>query len=211
MILKREQLPILIANIFTIILFTIIFISRKNYEFLIYVGVIVFFLIVILMTNSVIEYPNNILWGLTIWALMHMSGGGIIIDGKRLYEIILIPIVDSPYYIFKYDQLVHIFGFGIATLVMYYLLKPLLKEGLRKWVSLSIIVVMAGLGVGSLNEIIEFIATVISPSTGVGGYENTALDMVSDLIGAVIAMVYIYNKEKKVLRRSVNAQISKGS
>jgi len=50
---------------------------------------------------------------------------------------------------------------------------------------------MAGLGVGALNEIIEFIIAQIVPETGVGGYLNTSLDLVSNLIGAILAMLYI--------------------
>jgi putative membrane protein len=103
----------------------------------------------------------------------------------------LLPIVGDPYHIFKYDQFVHIVGFGTATLAMYYLLKPLLREDLKKWTALSIVVVMAGLGVGALNEIVEFAATVLVPETGVGGYINTSLDLVADLIGAIIALFYI--------------------
>ena len=100
-------------------------------------------------------------------------------------------IVGEPYNIFKYDQLVHIIGFFAATLALYYTLKPLLKDNMKKWTALSIIVIMAGLGAGALNEIVEFTATVFVPETGVGGYENTSLDLVADLIGAVIAMFYI--------------------
>ena len=57
--------------------------------------------------------------------------------------------------------------------------------------SLSIVIAMAGLGVGGLNEIIEFIATVVMPETGVGGYMNTALDLVADLVGAVLAVIFL--------------------
>lgn len=123
-----------------------------------------------------------------------MSGGGILINNARLYELILITLSES-YKIFKYDQFVHIIGFGVSTLVMYHLIKSLLRPN-HKWVALSIVVVMAGLGVGALNEIIEFIVTVIVPSTGVGGYENTSLDLVADLIGALIAMAIILIKER---------------
>lgn len=108
----------------------------------------------------------------------------------------IIPIVGQPYNIFKYDQFVHIVGFGVATLALYYLLKPLIKKDNKKWVALSIVVVMAGLGAGALNEIIEFIATVIVPETGVGGYENSSLDLISNLIGAIVAMTYIIIKDK---------------
>ena len=76
------------------------------------------------------------------------------------------------------------------------ILKPLLKTDLNKWISLSIIIVMAGLGVGALNEIIEFMATVLIPQTGVGGYINTSLDLVADLFGSLGALVYLWIKEK---------------
>ena len=102
----------------------------------------------------------------------------------------LIP-VSQEYGIFRFDQLVHIIGFGVATLLMHHLLKPLLRPEVKRWTALSIVVVMAGLGVGALNEIVEFLAVVAVPETGVGGYTNTALDLVSDLIGALLALIYI--------------------
>ena len=145
------------------------------------------------LTNKKVNYSNGILWGLTLWALMHMSGGGIYIKGVRLYEIILIPL-SKAYPILKYDQFVHIIGFGVATILMYELIKPKLKLN-NRWVAVSIVVVMAGLGVGALNELLEFIATVLVPETGVGGYVNTSLDLVSDLIGAILAMVIIRLKK----------------
>jgi len=190
MLLKKGQLPIFFVNACALAGFTILFASRKNYEFLLYIGVIIFFLGLIVGTNKKVDYPNGVLWGLTAWALLHMSGGGLYIGEVKLYEIILIPISEK-YSIFRFDQFVHIVGFGVATLVMYYLLKPLLKPGLDRWVALSIVVAMAGLGVGALNEIVEFAATVLVPETGVGGYINTSLDLVSDLVGAALAIAII--------------------
>jgi len=195
MLLKKGQLPILIFNLLVIIAFTTFYVSRQNYEFLMYIGVIIFFLAVILLTNSRVNYSNISLWGLSIWAFLHMSGGSIQYNGDILYKYMIITVSES-YQIFKFDQFVHIVGFGVATIVMYELLKPLLKKDLKKWVALSIVVVMAGLGVGALNEIIEFFATVMVPETGVGGYINTSLDLVADLIGATIALVIIIIKEK---------------
>jgi len=181
---------LLAANLISILLFSAIFLYRKNYEFMIYVGVIVFFLIVIYCTLDRVKYPQSVLWGLTIWAAMHMAGGGLFVHGQKLYELMLLPIVGEPYNIFKYDQFVHIFGFGVATCVMYAILKAHLKPS-HKWVAVSIVIVMAGLGVGALNEVVEFFATVVLHDTGVGGYENTALDLVSNLVGAVLAMFWI--------------------
>ncbi len=194
--LKKNQYPIAAVNAIAIIGFLWLFLSRHNYEFIFYVAVIVFFYAVILLTNTRVNYPNGLLWGLTLWGLMHMSGGGLYLGGTKLYEVILIPLSEQ-YQIFKYDQLVHIIGFGVATGVMWILLRPHLEPRRTHWTALSIVVIMAGLGVGALNEIIEFIATVITPETGVGGYENTSLDLIADLIGAIIAMAWIYLSEKK--------------
>ena len=81
---------------------------------------------------------------------------------------------------------------------MYVIIKPHLKKNLDKWTALSIVIIMAGLGVGALNEIVEFTAVVLAPETGVGGYNNTSLDLVSDLIGAILAMGYIKFKKGDV-------------
>jgi len=193
--LKKGQLPIFIVNMAALLIFAFVFAKRKNYEFMIYIGVIIFFLFLILYTNKKINYPNSILWGLTLWSLLHMSGGGIYINGRKLYALMIYPLVGEPYLIFKFDQFVHIVGFFVATLVVYHLIKPKLIKN-HGWVALSIVVVMAGFGLGALNEVVEFIATVITPETGVGGYENTALDLVSNLIGAILAMGYVYIKER---------------
>jgi uncharacterized membrane protein YjdF len=194
--IRKGQWPILAANLACLSLFTAIYTSRRNYEFLIYLGVIVFFLLLILATNRKVAYPNDILWGLTAWAALHMSGGGIYLGGTKLYEIILVP-VSEAYGIFRFDQFVHIVGFGVATLVMYHLIRPFLGPGPRGWGALSIVVVMAGLGVGALNEIVEFAATVAVPETGVGGYVNTSLDLVADLVGALGALALIRIKEAR--------------
>ena len=196
MLIKKGQLPIIIVHSIALIIYIIIFLSRKNYEFLWYIAVIIFFMFLILFTNHKINYPNGILWGLTMWSILHMSGGGVIINGTRLYDLMILPVIGAPYHIFKFDQFVHIVGFWVATLVMYAIIKHRLTKE-NKWVAVSIVLVMAGLGAGALNEIIEFFATIIIPDTGVGSYENAALDLVANLIGAVGAMVYIVVKEKR--------------
>ena len=89
-----------------------------------------------------------------------------------------------------------IIGFFAEILALYYTLKPLLKENLSKWTSLSIILIMAGLGAGALNEIVEFTATVLVPETGVGGYNNTMWDIVFNTLGGIAGAVYLRLREK---------------
>ncbi|HIJ65904.1 MAG TPA: DUF2238 domain-containing protein [Candidatus Hydrogenedentes bacterium] len=199
MTIRKDQWPILILNLSYLVGFAAFYASRQNYEFLLYIGVIVVFFVLILFTNERVRYTNGILWGLTLWGLLHMCGGGIPVGDKVLYGQMLIPLSDT-YPVFRFDQLVHIIGFGVATLLIYHLLKPLLRPDLKQWTALSIVVVMAGLGVGALNEVVEFLAVVLVPETGVGGYENTALDLVADLIGAVLALAYIRVCDAKAKR-----------
>ncbi len=173
--------------------------QRKNYEFVGYIVVVSLVLILILFTNKKVNYPNFVLWGLTLWGLMHMCGGGILFNEgtKKLYAVILIPLVSGEYNIFRYDQLVHIVGFGVSTLIMYAIIKSHIDLKTKGKVALGIIVVMAGLGVGAINEIIEFTATTMV-ETGVGGYINNSLDLVSDLIGAILAWGYIFMKKYEI-------------
>lgn len=186
----------IIVNALAIIGFTVSFLARENYEFLIYIGVIVFFFFVLLLTDSAVRFSPVALWGATAWAFLHMSGGGVPVGDGRLYEVILLPVSPS-YEILKYDQFVHFVGFAVATLLMYELIKPVLRSGHRSWVRVAIVVAMAGLGLGALNEIVEFLATVLAPETGVGGYVNTSLDLVFDLFGAAAMTGYIARRERR--------------
>ena len=209
--IKNSYWPPLILHMIALIVYTSIFLARQNYEFLIYVGVLVFFMWLIIHSAPKVDYPTSLIWGLTIWSIIHMSGGGIVIGGVRLYDMILIPILGEPYNIFRYDQFAHIFGFAVATILMYSLLKPILMEKLDKFKALSFVVVMAGMGAGALNEVIEFVASLLIATNGVGGYMNTSLDLVSNMIGAVGAMAYLLifevKKDKKAKNKTCNKKV----
>lgn len=181
---------LLVVNTLLILGFGGSFLARANYEFMAYIGVIVISMIVIWLSLRRVRYTTATLVGLTVWSAMHLAGGGIPIGNGRLYDVMLIPL-STRLPILRYDQLVHIWGFGAATLVMYCLLDPASRARLRTSPGLMLLVVMAGLGVGAFNEIVEFIVTLIVPNTGVGGYENTALDLCANLIGALLALAYI--------------------
>jgi len=197
MFIKKSQIPLLIINAIYLLVAAIYYLSRENYEFMMYGGIVIFIFFVILVTNKKIDYPNVVLVGLTLWGMMYMLGG-VLIGSSVVYAKMLINIVGEPYNILRYDQCVHLFGFGVATLAMFVLLKPFLKFPIKKWTSISLLVIMAGFGVGALNEMIEFTATVLVPETGVGGFINTSLDLVSDFVGACFAMIYIWIRKGKI-------------
>lgn len=201
MFLKKGQLPILLTIVFLVLFFSLLSLERENYEFLMYIGVIILLIIVFVFTSKKLDLSNGVLWGMVLWAFMHMSGGLVFIKGQKLYTIVLFEIFKiGEETFFRYDHLVHIIGFGVATWLLY----ELLKNSLNKkpgFISLSLVLVFAGMGVGALNELIEFFAVVILPETGVGGYENTLLDMVSNTIGAIIAVIIINLKKGLLIRK----------
>ena len=131
------------------------------------------------------------LWALTLWGLAHMAGGGVTIGDGVLYSLPLIPIVGTgEMTILKYDQLVHAYGFGVTAWVLWHLMAhhyPMLRG---TW-TILVYPALAAMGLGAVNEIIEFIAVLSVPDTNVGGYYNTALDLCFNALGAVTAMILV--------------------
>ena len=128
---------------------------------------------------------TGVLWGLALWGCVHLAGGVIPLGGDRtLYNAVLG--VD----LLRFDRLVHAFGFGFATLACGKVLRHWLPAG-RLGLAPAVMIVLAGLGVGALNEIVEFFATLVLPDTNVGGYVNTGWDLVFDLLGGVAATLWL--------------------
>ncbi|MCX7000706.1 MAG: DUF2238 domain-containing protein [Candidatus Sumerlaeota bacterium] len=188
--MKKKHIVLLLINLALIAGFGSLFLARLNYEFLIYVGVIVFFLCLIGISIKKVDYTLGSLVGLTVWSALHLAGGGITIGEGRLYDVMLIRLSET-YPVWRYDQLVHIWGFGVSTLVVFSLLTGTLKRPVENPIALGIVLVMAGLGMGALNEILEFVVSICVPQSGVGGYMNTSLDLCADLIGAILGLLYI--------------------
>jgi hypothetical protein len=204
--MTKAHWPILLFNSLYIAAFTLYYVARHNFEFLLYIGVLVFFFVLIFWTLPKSKFGPPILWGLSIWGLLHMAGGGIPVGQGVLYDLILLPLVSrGEIMILRYDQAVHCFGFGVTTLVGFHLLSPYLNEK-TNWKVIYLILAGFGMGMGALNEIVEFLATVLIPNTGVGGYVNTALDLVFNFLGSLIAVLLIHLKFRRpLMERSFGA------
>lgn len=188
--LEPGQRPVLICALLLLMGFTVYYLLHGNREFMIYIGVIVGYLALILATRHRVRYPIGVLWGFLVWAILHMLGGSVYLGPTRLYEWMLLPLSRSlP--ILRYDQAVHAFGFGVTTALAVALLRPYLAPGKAPGRDLALVVVMAGLGFGALNEIIEYGVTLVVPDSGVGDYQNSSLDLVFDLLGALGAWVWL--------------------
>jgi len=188
--LEPGQRPVLLCALLLLAGFTVYYLLHGNREFMIYIGVIVGYLALILATRHRVRYPIGVLWGFLVWAILHMLGGSVYLGSTRLYEWMLLPLSRSlP--ILRYDQAVHAFGFGVTTALAVALLRPYLVAGKAPGRDLALVVVMAGLGFGALNEIIEYGVTLVVPDSGVGDYQNSSLDLVFDLLGALGAWLWL--------------------
>ena len=169
--------------------------SRGNFEFLIYIGVMLVLIVVVGIVHLRVHLSLPLLWCLSVWGLAHMMGGLVPvpeswpIDGdiRVLYSWWLI-----PGYL-KYDNVVHVYGFGVTTWVCWQGLHSVLREygPVTPTFGLLVLCAAGGMGFGALNEVIEFAATLLVPETNAGGYVNTGWDLVTNLIGAIIAVVLI--------------------
>lgn len=181
-----------------IALFGAYFVFQGNTEFLWYVAVMVAFLIFIGSTIRLSNFPFGILVGLSIWGLLHMLGGGLALGDGVLYGLTLLPLAEvGDTTVLKYDQFVHAFGFFMATLAMYHLIRIRARPDTPVF-GLALIAATAGMGLGALNEVAEFVPVLVLENTGVGGYYNTALDLVFNMIGAFSAAAVLYIRDKQV-------------
>jgi uncharacterized membrane protein YjdF len=186
--IKNFEWAILLFNIIYLIIFTLLYLKRANYEFLLYIGVVSFFLILISFLHLKYRFSKLILIGMSLWGLLHMSGGYFIVGNGVLYNHWIFPFL-------RFDQFVHAVGFGFATLLSYHILKPSLNKNYSK-IIISVLIVLIGMGIGAFNEIVEFISVLTMVQTGVGGYDNTMWDIVFNTIGAILAVSYLRIKKE---------------
>jgi len=186
--LPRGRRTVFFFTLFYIFAFSIGFLIGGNYEFVIYTAVMLGATFGALYVLRDLEIPSGFLWALSGVGVLHMLGGGVHVNGDRLYGLILYPLyissTDPGLAIFRYDQLVHILGYGIIAACIHYLLRRSNPEG--DPVIRALITVFITMGLGSLNEMAEFAATLVLPSTGVGDYSNTLLDLTSNTLGAIV-------------------------
>jgi hypothetical protein len=168
-----------------------------NREFVFYIVVLVLLVGVIWLVHRGIGLTTTTLWALSAWGLAHMAGGLVGVpeswpingDIRVLYSLWLIP--DR----LKYDQVVHAYGFGVATWVCWQGLRAAIRQrggDAQPTFGLMVLAATAGMGLGALNEVVEFAATLLVPETNVGGYLNTGWDLVANATGSTVAALTIW-------------------
>lgn len=197
----KEYKWLFIFTLAYLIPFTYYFISKGDGEFVWYILIVIGLFLLVFGTLPVSKFNKGTVWTLSIWALLHLTGGGVKVGEGVLYGVQLLPLYngEGEMILLKYDQVVHAFGFGICAYIAFHFLKRYVNNPYRFGV--YAIAALAGIGFGVLNEIAEFIAVLSFQNTGVGGYVNTLLDLVFNTIGSVCAMMFVWWKN---LERNLN-------
>lgn len=163
--------------------------ARHNTEFLFYIAIVIAISAIIVPLHRRVNLSQAALLMLSVWGLIHMLGGLVYVPASFvtdnnsgvLYSWWLI-----PHYL-KYDNIAHAYGFFVATWVTWECVRTI--PGLDKPTTATLALCwLAGMGLGSLNEILEFIAVLTIPDTNVGGYINTGWDLVANAVGALTAV-----------------------
>ena len=158
--------------------------SVGNFEFVGYWIVLVSLFLIVVKVSDKFKIPTWSIALFSVWSVAHMAGGLLRVNGGRLYDYIFVNILGDPFFILKYDQVIHTYCYFAISILVYFILRTYIK---KKDAALITFSVLSALGIGLLNEVIEFgMVVFLGAAEAVGDYYNTALDLVFNLIGAVI-------------------------
>ena len=121
--------------------------------------------------------------------VLHLAGGLVQVGDGVLYN------ASPGTELLRYDHLAHAVGIFVGTCLLWELLVRRTATA-AAGSGLVVLALLAGLGLGAVNETIEFLATQAHGGGHVGGYTNTGWDLVSNVLGCSLAL--------PVLRRSAS-------
>ena len=183
-------------------LLTLLTLLFQNYEFLLYAITVILLVAVLYQTDRYFRFERLGLWLFNTWLILHTLGGLASFRGVRFYDLVLLDLVGAPYDILKYDQLVHFYCYVVIAILMWSVVQKIAKTDASLAV-VSVVTILAASSLGAVNEIIEFLAVVLLDTDGVGGYTNTAIDLVANLLGAIAGTAFMYaRRESRIISQN---------
>jgi hypothetical protein len=119
--------------------------------------------------------------------VLHLAGGLVRVGDGVLYN------ASPGTEVLRYDHLAHAVGIFVGTWLLWELLvgdTP--RGGTRPF--LVVLALLGGLGLGAVNETVEFLATQAHGGGHVGGYTNTGWDLVVNSLAGVAAGVVLLRR-----------------
>ncbi len=161
--------------------------SRGRANWQVYAVVLLLGGAAILALHRRVGFSAATLWGLAAFGVGHAAGGMIAVGDGILYQWWL---VDG---LVRYDNVQHAVGFGAVCRATWEVLRRRLSPRPDDLAAVAAwIVVLGAAAFGAANEIVEWVMTLVLPETSVGGYDNTARDLVANLVGGIVAALLTY-------------------
>ena len=128
--------------------------------------------------------PAPVAYAAAASATVHLAGGLIRVGDGVLYNA-----TPGPE-LLRYDHVGHSLGIFVGALLAWELLVRDVFAVTRRS-SLVVLTTLAALGLGAVNETVEYVTTLVHSGSQVGGYTNTGWDLVANLMAGVAAGVVI--------------------
>lgn len=148
-------------------------------------------LVTLLFTLRTRAVPAPVALAAAASAVVHLAGGLVHVGDDVLYN-------TSPgTELLRYDHFGHALGIFVgARLVWELLVRDAFAVTGRG--SLVAVTVLAALGLGAVNEAVEFVATLTHGSSHVGGYTNTGWDLVTNTFAGLLAGLVIDRRRRRI-------------
>jgi putative membrane protein len=135
--------------------------------------------------------PGLLAAGLAIAAIVSLAGGLINVGHNVLYNASIGPYSKAlGTHFLQYDHFAHAYSSFVVAFACWVML-AVPHAGADRRHELVLLAVGTALGLGGLNEMVEFLATLAHHGAHVGGYWNTGWDLVCNFIGAGAAGLVI--------------------
>lgn len=185
----RREPGLIVATILTIVGWTVYGLVTDAPATFAYLITVVILVAVVAYVHGRVGLSRPVLWIFWAWLFAHMAGG-------------LVPWGDGVLYnagwgdVLRYDKVVHAIGFGAATVACWEALRAT-NPTVVCTPGVAVLVALMGMGIGALNEVIEFFASTLFASN-VGGYVNTGWDLVANMIGCTVAALVVFARSRDV-------------
>jgi len=198
--MKKVRLPrsIILVVVIYLVAATSAAVSLQNWHFLsIYIPFFIAVAILLAILHRRVHFSAALLWFLSLWGALHLAGRLVIIpstwDHQGHEQILYSWWVIGQW--LKYDHIVHALGFGTCTWLSWEALRASIQQrlGRKLYPSMGMIFlcVFTGMGLGAINEIIEFLIIVKSSAISISSYADTCQDLIANLVGSLFVGILI--------------------
>ncbi|MFC4994534.1 hypothetical protein [Rubritalea tangerina] len=172
-------------------------IMTGGYCFLWYFGAQLLLTIGLVVAHRNVGYSRTLLWALSLWGFLNLLGfvdlDSLSVNVPRSSSCVgelwlLTPSIN-------FSNLVHVYGFGVATWVSWQTLCQLIHSRYQRRLmpsfGLLVLVMSSAVGYGALNELVEFYIQLWFLQGAAGSYGAICWDMSAVCLGALLAAISI--------------------